>query len=229
MPVDAVGVLELRKALKQVAPDISKESQKEIAGLLRSISNKAKGFVPSEAPLSGWGKSVGLWSIPYSNGENRVYNAGAIKHGITFSSAPSKPNKRGFRALAAIYNKSAAGAIYETAGRKSGMDGRPVAPSVQHYSNAGTQSAKADYKVRSSDKAYSQSANPNAGKQFMGAMGKMYVATRKEGQSGRLSRKMNGRLIFRAWGEDNGKVNAKIMQAIEKSLHKVEQATRRAA
>lgn len=224
MPVDAKGVLELRRAIKQIAPDVSKESQKEIAGLLRSISNKAKGFVPSQAPLSGWASNKGIW------GEGaRRYDAGEIKRGITFSSAPSKPNKRGFRALAAIYNKSAAGAIYETAGRKSGMDGRPVAPSVQHYANAGTPFAKADYMVRSSDKAYSQSANPNAGRQFMGAMGKMYVATRKEGQSGRLSRKMNGRLIFRAWGEDNGKVNAKIMKAIEKSLHNVEQATRRAA
>ena len=224
MPAEVTGALELRKALKKLAPDIAKESQKEIAGLLRSISNKAKGFVPSEAPLSGWASSNGIWG----SGARR-YNAGEIKSGITFSSAPSKPNKRGFRALAAIYNKSAAGAIYETAGRKSGMDGRPVAPSVQHYADAGTQSARADYMIRNSDKAYSQSANPNAGKQFIGAMGKMYVATRKEGQSGRLSRKMNGRLIFRAWGEDNGKVNAKIMQAIEKSLHNVEQATRRAA
>jgi hypothetical protein len=224
MPVDAVGVLELRKALKKLAPDMAKESQREIAGLLRSISNKAKGFVPSEAPLSGWASHKGIW------GEGaRRYDAGEIKRGITFSAAPSKPNKQGFRALAAIYNKSAAGAIYETAGRKSGADGRPWAPSVQHYANAGTPFAKADYMIRNSDKAYSQSGNPNAGKQFIAAMGPIYKATRKEGQTGRVSRKMNGRLIFRAWGEDNGKVNAKIMKAIEGSLDKVVTATRKAA
>jgi hypothetical protein len=218
MPVDAKGVLELRRAIKKIAPDVSKESQKEIAGLLRSISNKAKGFVPSEAPLSGWGKSVGLWAVPYSNGENRVYDAGAIKRGITFSSAPSKPNKRGFRALAAIYNKSAAGAIYETAGRKN-PNGQP--------SQASTRGKYSSY-IDTSNKV-NKSANPNAGKQFIDSMGKIYKATRQEGQTGRVSRKMNGRLIFRAWGEDNGKVNAKIMKAIEKSLHNVEQATRRAA
>jgi hypothetical protein len=33
--------------------------------------------------------------------------------------SPSKPNKNGFVALARILNKSAAGAIYETAGRKN--------------------------------------------------------------------------------------------------------------
>ena len=211
MPVDAKGVLELRRALKQLAPDIAKESQREIAGLLRSISNKAKGFVPSEAPLSGWGEARGLW-------ENRVYDAGTIKRGITFSAAPSKPNKKGFRALAAIYNKSAAGAIYETAGRKN--------PSGQPHQE--TTRGKYSSYVDTSNKV-SKSANPNAGKQFIDSMGPIYKATRKEGQTGRVSRKMNGRLIFRAWGEDNGKVNAKVMKAIEGSLDKVVTATRKAA
>lgn len=213
MPVDAKGVLELRRALKQLAPDMAKESQKEIAGLLRSITNKARGFVPSEAPLSGWERTTGLW------GESaRRYDAGVIKRGITFSSAPSKPNKKGFRSLAAIYNKSAAGAIYETAGRKN-PNGQPSQASTR-----GTYSSYID-----TSKKVNKSANPNAGKQFIDAMGKMHKATRAEGQGGRVSRKLNGRLIFRAWGEDNGKVNAKVMKAIEKSLDKVVVATRKAA
>lgn len=214
MPAEVTGALELRKALKKMAPDLAKESQKEISGLLRSITNKAKGFVPSEAPLSGWANAVGVWA-------NRAYDAGDIKRGITFSAAASKPNKRGFRSLATIYNKSAAGAIYETAGRKSGVNGRPWAPSVQHYAGAGTPLARPDYMIRSSDKGFSQSGNPNAGKQFIGAMGPIYKAQRAQGQRGRMSRKMNGRLIFRAWGEDNGKVNAKVLKAIEKALDNV--------
>ena len=52
-------------------------------------------------------------------------------------------------------------------------------------------------------------------------MGEMYVAKRQQGQGGRVSRKMNGRLIFRAWGEDQGKTNAAIVKAIEKSMSKV--------
>jgi hypothetical protein len=52
-------------------------------------------------------------------------------------------------------------------------------------------------------------------------MGEMYKAQRAQGQGGRVSRKMNGRLIFRAWGEDQGKVNARVLKAIEKSVDKV--------
>lgn len=211
MPAEVVGALELRKAMKLLVPDIAKESQKEIAGLLRSVTNRARGYVPSEAPLSGWGKAVGVW-------ENRVYDAGTIKRGITFSSAPSRPNKNGFRSLATIYNKSAAGAIYETAGRKNPM-GQP--------SQASTRGKYSSY-VDTSSKV-NKSANPNAGKQFIGAMPPLYKAQRQEGQRGRTSRKMNGRLIFRAWGEDQGRTQAKVIKAIENSLHKVEVATRRAA
>jgi hypothetical protein len=40
---------------------------------------------------------------------------------------------------------------------------------------------------------------------------------RQEGQSGRASRKMKGRAIFRAWAEDQGKANAAVVKAIENS------------
>ena len=215
MPAEVVGALELRKAMKLLVPDIAKESQKEIAGLLRSVTNKARGYVPSEAPLSGWGKAVGAW-------ENRVYDAGTIKRGITFSAAPSRPNKSGFRSLATIYNKSAAGAIYETAGRKNPM-GQPAAKRTIAYRNGQIVPAW------ESGKNINTSANPYAGKQFIEAMPPLYKAKRQEGQRGRSSRKMNGRLIFRAWGEDQGRTQAKVIKAIENSLHKVELATRRAA
>lgn len=209
MPAEVTGALELRKALKMLSPELAKESQKEISGLLRSMTNKAKGFVPSEAPLSGWASHKGIW------GESaRRYDSAEIKRGITFSAAPSKPNKRGFRSLATIYNKSAAGAIYETAGRKNPM-GQPPAKRTIAYRNGKVVPAW------QSGKDINTSANPQAGKQFIDSMGVMYKAQRAQGQVGRMSRKMNGRLIFRAWGEDNGKVNAKVIKAIEKSVDKV--------
>lgn len=211
MPAEVTGALELRRALKKLAPDMAKETQKEISGLLRSIVNNARGFVPSEAPLSGWAKRVGVW-------ENRAYDAGEIRRGITFSAAPSKPSKNGYRSLATIYNKSVAGAIYETAGRKNPM-GQP--------SQASTRGKFSSY-VDTSNKV-NKSANPNAGKQFIDAMGEMYKAQRTAGQGGRVSRKMNGRLIFRAWGEDQGKVNARVLKAIEKSVDNVVVAANRAA
>jgi hypothetical protein len=213
MPAEVTGALELRRALKKLAPDLAKESQKEISGLLRSIVNNARGFVPSEAPLSGWGKAVGTWG----EGDRR-YDSGEIRRGITFSASPSKPSKNGYRSLATIYNKSAAGAIYETAGRKNPL-GQP--------SQASTRGKYSSY-VDTSNKV-NKSANPNAGKQFIDSMGPMYKAQRQQGQGGRVSRKMNGRLIFRAWGEDQGKVNARVLKAIEKSVDNVVVAANRAA
>jgi len=211
MPASVSNVVALRRGLKKLAPEIAVETQKEISGLLRSVTNKARGFVPSEAPLSGWGNKVGIWA-------NRAYDSGEIRRGITYSTAPSRPNRKGFRSMAAIYNKSAAGAIYETAGRKNPM-GQP--------SQASTRGKFSSY-VDTSNKV-NKSANPNAGKQFINSMGEMYKSTRQEGQRGRISRKMNGRLIFRAWGEDQGKTNALVIKAIEKSLNNVVDLTKKAA
>jgi hypothetical protein len=202
MPTELEGALELRKALKKFEPLLAKETQKEIAGLLRGITSKAKGFVPSTAPLSGWASTAGIWG-------NRAFDSSEIKRGITYSTSPSKPNKKGFRSLAAIYNKSAAGAIYETAGRKSPM-GQPA--------QATTRGTRSSY-IDTSNKV-NKSANPYAGKQFIDSMGAIYKAQRVQGQGGRVSRKMNGRLIFRAWGEDQGKTNAAVIKAIETSMAK---------
>lgn len=120
MPVQIQGVAALRKALRNFEPDLGKETTKEIASFLKPVTKSARGFLPSnqEAP-SGWLKrdnAKGSWA-------KRYYDAAEARRGISFKSTPSKPNRRGFTALASIFNKSAAGAIYETAGRKSGVTG----------------------------------------------------------------------------------------------------------
>lgn len=113
MPVTVKGAVELRKALRKFAPDLGKETQKEIAAILKPITKEARGFVPSPAPLSGWVKR------PNSQAKFPTFDATIVKRGITYKTTPSKPNRRGFRSLASILNKTAAGAIYETAGRKT--------------------------------------------------------------------------------------------------------------
>jgi hypothetical protein len=120
MPVKLQGAVALRKAIKEFEPNLSKEITKEMASFLKPVTSKARGFLPSndQAP-SGWLKqpnAKGRWS-------NRFYDAGIARRGITYKTSPSKSNRRGFRSLASILNKSAAGAIYETAGRKSGITG----------------------------------------------------------------------------------------------------------
>ena len=214
MPTELKGALALRKALRKFEPDLAKETNKEIATALKVLTAKAKGYVPSTAPLSGWGNQSALW-------EYRAFNQSEIKSGIKSKATPSKPNRKGFRSLASIYNASAAGAIYETAGRKN-PQGRPWAPSVQHYAGAGTQNASPDYMIRSSDKNYSQSGNPHAGKQFIDALPPL-VESRQSNTPGRRTRKTKGRLIFRAFAEDQGRTTAAVMKAIQKSANKFNQ------
>jgi hypothetical protein len=120
MPVEVKGAIATRKALRQFEPDLAKETTKEIASFLKPVTKNARGFLPSNEEVpSGWVKrpnAQGRWA-------NRSYDAAEARRGVTYKSSPSKANRNGFRSLATIFNKSAAGAIYETAGRKSGITG----------------------------------------------------------------------------------------------------------
>ena len=161
MPVELRGAIALRKSLANYAPDLAKETQKQVAGALKTIVRDARGFLPSnDAAPSGWLKEnqKGKWA-------NRAYDFATASKGITYQTSPSKANRRGFKALASILNKSAAGAIYETAGRKSGIEGK---------------------------------FTPRLGGEIKG-----------------YKRKMQGRAMFRAWSEDQGKTNAAVIKAIQ--------------
>ena len=219
MPTEVKGAVALRKALREFTPDLAKETQKEIASILKPITSKARGFIPSSAPLSGWAKSNnGAWG-------NRVWSSSEAKRGVGYKTTPSKPNRSGFRSLARIVNASVSGSIYETAGRLN-PQGRQQAPMVEvvapRHANFGKM-------VRSGSKGQSLSNNPNAGQQFIDAMDRtspiVNAYKRAEGQAGRASRKMKGRAIFRAWAEDGGKANAAVVKAIENSKVEFEKRT----
>jgi hypothetical protein len=215
MPASVKGGVELRKALRNFTPELAKETQKELGAILKPITAKARGFIPSSAPLSGWADSnqKGAWS-------KRVWSAADAKRGIGYKTTPSKPNRSGFTSLVRIQNASAAGAIYETAGRKN-PQGRPqakmrevVIPTMRKDTGAGEERY-----MTSTGKGYGKSNNPNAGQQFIDAMGGQIVNAyvRKEGAVGRSSQKMKGRAIFRAFAEDQGRTTAAVIKAIENS------------
>ena len=192
MPVRVTGVIALRKALNAYAPDLAKELTAEITQSLKVIQKSARGFVPDKSPggLYNWnenrsGKKITAKTSMFRtfNTEGRVrmfplYDAATVKRGIVYRTGYGKPNSRGFRSLFRVRNNSAAGAIYETAGRKN-PGGDPK----------------------------SKSNNPNAGARFV-QQGALY-GRKKAGQD------MRGRLIFRAWEQDQGKQLDSIMKAIE--------------
>jgi hypothetical protein len=166
MPTKIVGATDLRKALKQFTPDLAKETTKEIGNFLKPVVKNARGFIPSNSEIpSGWlvGNQKGKW-------ERVAFDSAVAKRGIGFKTTPSKPNRRGFKSLVSILNKTAAGAIYETAGRKSGIDGR--------------------------------------------------FTPRLPGQLAGPSQKSQGRAMFKAWEQDQGKAKGAVLQAIFNSAAK---------
>jgi len=210
MPTEVKGAKNLRKAIKKFEPDLAKMTTKEMAAALKPITNKARGYMPASGlMLSGWTSAT-------SSGETTnyrhfpKYDQAEAKRGVKYSTTPSKPNKRGFVSLARIINSSAGGAIYETAGRKN-PQGQP--------SQASTRGVFSDY-IDTSNKV-NKSLNPNAGKQFIARAnslgGLVNARPRQQGQRGRVTRKMTGRVIFRAYAEDQGRVTAAVVKAIGNS------------
>jgi hypothetical protein len=210
MAVELKGADKLRKALRQFEPDLAKMTTKEMAAALKPITNKARGYMPSNSQmLSGWtSASSSAETTNYRHFPK--YDQTEAKRGVKYSTSPSKPNKRGFVSLARIMNTSAGGAIYETAGRKN-PSGQP--------SQASTRGKFSNY-IDTSNKV-NKSLNPNAGKQFISranSLGSLVNARpRQQGQAGRVTRKMTGRVIFRAFAEDQGRVTAAVVKAIGNS------------
>jgi len=168
MPASVKGAVALRKSLRQFSPDLAKALPKEVAAALKPITKAAKGYLPDDGQvLSGW--------LPRDNSDARfpTYNARIVKSGIGYKTTPSKPNRRGFRSLARVFNKSAAGAIYETMGRKT-----PSSRFVQNQTSKYASSMKGD-------------------------------------------QKMQGRALFRAYDENNGKARDAVLAAIKGAADKL--------
>jgi hypothetical protein len=184
MQLKIEGVKQTRKAIRQFAPDLNKELNTELRLALAPIAKKARGFVPNDSPMSGWaGRS-------FSEGKFPTFNASTIRAGIGFTTKPGRTTRSGFTSNATIYNKSVAGAIYETAGRARNGEGQPwVGP------NAGGTSKKV-----------SRSVNPQAGEKFIQNLGDLTN-----------SLKGRGRLILKAWAQDQGKAYGAAIKAIDKA------------
>ena len=207
MPVVVEGYKELIQKLNAFEPDLNKQMKIEIKAAMLPIRDKARGYAPSPYPsyLYNWADKGIVRAQPQFNTEGRVrkfplYNTAEVIAGIKYKAGANKKTRYGFSALYSVINTSAAGAIYEWAGRTSGYRGQPwVGPKGQ-------------------GKDVSRSRNPNAGAIFINSMGPMY------GQN-----KFKGRLIFRAWNESQGKAQDAVVHAIEKAARRFnERATQSA-
>jgi hypothetical protein len=199
MRIEIRGNADLRKAMRRFTPDLEKALKKELTAALKPVVNDARGFVPAVSPMSGWaGRS-------FSEGRFPTFNAGTIKAGIVYKTTPSKINSDGFSSMASIQNRSAAGAIYEGAGRAN--------PQGQPWVGR---------KAGSSSNRVSKSINPKAGEQFIKNLPPLVS-----------SLKGRGRLIYRAWAKSQGKAEGAAMKAIDTAIRdfraNVKEATSRKA
>lgn len=200
MPAEVKGVKSTIRAIRKVDPELLKEMNKQIKAAMIPIRDKARGYAPSPQPdnLYGWNENTVGQKITARNSAFRTFNTEGrvrlfplydyetVKKGIYYKAGGSDRNKNGWRAMYFVANASAAGAIYETAGR------------------AGTTS-RDGYR----------SNNPGAGAHFVSRMGPLYGGSREE----------RGRMIFRAWAEDQGKAQAAVVKAIENTINAFNQGS----
>ena len=201
MPVNVSGIKEMKKALSLVDKDLLKEIQGEIRATMIPIRDKARSYAPEDTEvLSGWTKASGLIG-PMRYRTFPKYNKQQVTDGIKYSAGSNKRNNKGWSATNYVSNTSAPGAIFETAGRKSGPNGQPWI----------------GLNVDNNNKEISHSLNPKAGAQFIAAMPAL-VNARPQGMSGNnKGYKQKGRLIFRAAEEEQGKAMARILKALDKT------------
>ena len=195
MPIIVRGVVETKRALRKFAPDLKRSLDSEARSFLKVMVSDAKGFVPKESPLSGWqintkGRAITAQTSAFSGRAFPLFQTAEIKAGLVSKVGGMKTTRTGFKAEYALQNKSAAGAIYETAGR--------INPQGLPYGGP---------KASATDRKVSHSRNPKAGQQFIDAIDRTDNYRQIKGRK-------EGRLIFRAVEKDNGKAVRGITNAV---------------
>jgi len=219
-PVELVGIEDVLKGLSFIDEDMHAKIRAGIKPAMLAIRNKARNLVPGKV-LSGWSKPI---SSDVTYRPFPKYDPAHIKSLIDYSDQENKTFKNGFKVSNYIYNVSAAGRIYETAGRLN-PQGRAPFTSI-HAEGAGVVALK-DSRGRSKSRSTSSydSNNPFAGYQFVTAMGPLTSQSRIKGMPGGSSRKTKGRLIYKAWAQDSDKVYKVILDAINATATKFNKST----
>lgn len=144
MPVVVEGIVGFKKALNKLAPDIKKEMDKEVREALKPIIKDARSKVPGSAPGGLYNYNYPGYDRKSRTGRKRAfpsYDPRAVRKGLTYSLSTKRFSGKGYVSAFTLLNRSATGAIIETAGRAN-PGGSPR----------------------------SQSNNKDAGRRFIGAM-----------------------------------------------------------
>lgn len=138
MPVAVKGLVETQRALRKFDPDLYKAMQAEIRPELSDMTRAAKSLVPKYFLSGAMSDGSERQSRTSRSRAFPTYDNVQIRRGLTYSMGKQKRQRNGWQSMYSLLNKSAMGAIVETAGRLH-PNGDPR----------------------------SQSNNPNAGREFI--------------------------------------------------------------
>jgi hypothetical protein len=114
------GIKETLDALKEFDKDAVKRFNKVINTELAGAQRDARNIITDEPPMSGWRKTDAAKGRTRGGQGWPGWNAGEIKSKITKTKAQGRVRKGNYTTSAgALLNKSAAGAIFEVAGRQA--------------------------------------------------------------------------------------------------------------
>lgn len=186
MPTEVKGVVEARKILRKLAPETLKAYNKEIAAPLKAITQAARNDVP------GTIDNLSRFNYPgyerkSRTGRNRAFpsfEANVVRRGLTYSLAKSKSNRSGWSSLVSLLNKSAAGAIIETAGRQN------------RYGSS-----------------QSKSNNPDAGREFIANLNNGIGRLEQTGRTAKTSGRLMGRNLAQDQGKAKATI-LKVLQQV---------------
>jgi hypothetical protein len=108
---DFYGLNTLRKALREVDPELAKRMNKSVKAPVQKVYNAARRNVAAASVPSGWRNLTG--SGPWSDSTQLGWNNDKVRSGIKLELG--KRSRGGVKPLYRIVNLSPAGAIYEFA------------------------------------------------------------------------------------------------------------------
>lgn len=185
-------------AIERFAPDLKKQLDREVKGILSKVVNEAREHIPFDIHPSGWARENKNSSLvgPLAQGESRGlfvrFDAAKAKAGIKSLSPTSKSSLTGFRNSYGVIQRDKAGAIFETAGR-------------------GSKASRARTRA-------SRSTNPNASRDFIGVIQNTYgeLPTAKGlGQD-------KGRALIRAVDDNKKPAQRAIFEAVKTAESKAQ-------
>jgi hypothetical protein len=208
MPVEIVGVKDVINGLTFIDEDMYRRVKLAVEPVMKGVEAKAKGFVVSNNEvLSGWSKPISS-TVDYRPFPK--YDSATVRGGIGYKEGQNRRFSNGYTVESYVYNISAAGRIYETAGR---LNPQGRAPFTSVAEGGGTMAFKQSGSRKSRSTSAYSSNNPFAGYQFVTDLPTLTSQPKVKGaRSG--GRKTKGRLIYKAWAQDSGDIYGVIVKAI---------------